>query len=75
MAESERKSSAALLLISWVFVGVPAAWGVSQTVIKSLALFSPPEAAKPAEAPKAAPPASLSPAPGTSPVSGTTAPR
>ena len=28
-----------LLLFSWLFVGVPLAWGVFQTVIKSMALF------------------------------------
>jgi len=27
------------LTIAWTIVGVPALWGVAQTVIKSLALF------------------------------------
>jgi hypothetical protein len=27
------------LILSWIFVGVPAVWGVAQTVLKSLALF------------------------------------
>jgi hypothetical protein len=27
------------LAISWLVVGVPAAWGVTQVVLKSLALF------------------------------------
>jgi hypothetical protein len=27
------------LLLAWAVVGIPAAWGVSQTVAKSLALF------------------------------------
>jgi hypothetical protein len=31
--------SAGLLIFSWLFVGVPLAWGVVQTLIKSLALF------------------------------------
>jgi hypothetical protein len=32
-------SSTGRLLFSWLFVGVPLAWGVMQTIIKSLALF------------------------------------
>ena len=32
----------ARLMISWLWVGVPLAWGVSQTVIKSTALFENP---------------------------------
>ncbi len=32
-------SPVALVIISWAIVGVPALWGVAQTVIKSLALF------------------------------------
>ena len=27
------------LVASWLFVGIPAAWGISQVVMKSLALF------------------------------------
>ena len=27
------------LVIAWAIVGIPAVWGVTQTVIKSLALF------------------------------------
>jgi hypothetical protein len=27
------------LVLSWIFVGVPALWGVSQVFVKSLALF------------------------------------
>ena len=30
-----------LLLVSWLWVGVPLAWGVLETVRKSLALFHP----------------------------------
>ncbi len=33
------------LAISWLWVGVPLAWGVTQTVIKSQALFVAPVAA------------------------------
>ncbi len=32
-------SSPVALVIAWAIVGIPAAWGVAQTVIKSLALF------------------------------------
>jgi len=32
-------SSAGLLIFAWLFVGIPLAWGVTQTVIKSMALF------------------------------------
>lgn len=32
-------SSPAALLVAWAIVGIPAVWGVAQTVIKSLALF------------------------------------
>jgi hypothetical protein len=28
-----------LIIFSWLFVGVPLAWGVTQTIIKSMALF------------------------------------
>lgn len=27
------------VILAWLFVGVPLAWGVSQTFIKALALF------------------------------------
>jgi hypothetical protein len=37
--EPVQKSSAGLLLFAWMFVGIPLAWGVVQTVIKSMALF------------------------------------
>jgi hypothetical protein len=28
-----------LLILAWLFVGLPLAWGVVQTLIKSMALF------------------------------------
>jgi len=28
-----------LIALAWLFVGIPLAWGVSQTILKSLALF------------------------------------
>jgi hypothetical protein len=33
------KSSPIAIALAWLAVGVPLAWGVSQTIIKSLALF------------------------------------
>jgi hypothetical protein len=35
-----RKSSPVSIALAWIAVGVPLAWGVSQTIIKSLALFN-----------------------------------
>ena len=32
-------TSTGALLFSWLFVGIPLVWGVSQTFIKALALF------------------------------------
>lgn len=37
-----RRTSPILLIVAWLIVGIPAAWGVSQTVVKSLALFKSP---------------------------------
>ena len=36
------RSSAPLLFIAWLIVGVPAAWGVTQTVKRSMDLFTAP---------------------------------
>jgi hypothetical protein len=33
------RSSRAAITLAWLAVGVPLAWGVSQTIAKSLALF------------------------------------
>jgi hypothetical protein len=33
------KSSPITIALAWLAVGAPLAWGVSQTIIKSLALF------------------------------------
>jgi hypothetical protein len=33
------------LLLIWIIVGIPLAWGVMQSVKKSMPLFSPPAAA------------------------------
>ncbi|HEX8424979.1 MFS transporter small subunit [Hymenobacter sp.] len=32
-------SSGVSLAVAWLFVGIPLAWGVTQTFIKALALF------------------------------------
>jgi hypothetical protein len=32
-------SSRAAIALAWLVVGLPLAWGVSQTIVKSLALF------------------------------------
>jgi hypothetical protein len=33
------KSSSISITLSWLAVGIPLAWGVAETVVKSLALF------------------------------------
>jgi len=39
--ERERQAGAGLaaLILAWAVVTIPAAWGVAQTVVKSMALF------------------------------------
>ncbi len=37
--EAPPSSSTGFLIFSWLFVGIPLAWGVTQTLIKSMALF------------------------------------
>jgi hypothetical protein len=37
--ERPPSSSVGLLIFAWLFVGLPFAWGVIQTIIKSMALF------------------------------------
>lgn len=39
MSMNESKSSPARLVVSWLVVAVPLAWGVFQSVSKSLPLF------------------------------------
>jgi hypothetical protein len=39
---NENKSSAALVLLAWLFVGVPLGWGVYNTVRNSMKLFQKP---------------------------------
>jgi len=35
----EKKSSALLILLAWLFVSIPAAWGVYNTGLNALKLF------------------------------------
>jgi hypothetical protein len=37
--ESPPTQARGLLIFAWFFVGLPLAWGVWQTIIKSMALF------------------------------------
>jgi hypothetical protein len=49
-----RPTSHLLLIIAWLVVGIPTAWGVSQMVLRSLDLFTAPppaSASRPAKAP------------------------
>jgi hypothetical protein len=39
MAAEVKKSSSLTLIVSWVIVGIPLVWGVTQTFYKALALF------------------------------------
>jgi hypothetical protein len=38
----ESKSSPALILLAWIFVGIPLSWGVYNTVRNSMKLFQKP---------------------------------
>ena len=38
-ADNGKQTSAAMIAFAWLLVGIPLAWGVYQTFIKSLALF------------------------------------
>lgn len=40
MPDKEVKSNPVLLIVSWLWVGIPLAWGVEETIKKALALFS-----------------------------------
>lgn len=35
----ERRARRTRRLVAWLYVGIPAAWGVAQVAIKSVALF------------------------------------
>jgi hypothetical protein len=45
-----------MLVVSWLLVGVPAAWGITQTFKQSLKLFAAPPAATTAATQTAPPP-------------------
>jgi hypothetical protein len=52
MAEPTKKSSAAAILLAWLLVGVPLGWGVYNTILGSMKLFTPPPgASQPAATP------------------------
>lgn len=38
-APAEQSTTSLSVVLAWLYVGVPLAWGVSQTIIKALALF------------------------------------
>jgi hypothetical protein len=40
MVRSEKKSSLPVIAVSWIVVLIPLGWGVVQSVVKSLPLFS-----------------------------------
>ena len=44
MKENTKKSSPAAVLLAWVLVGVPLAWGVYNTLLNSMKLFQAPAA-------------------------------
>ena len=53
--ENTKKSTPAAILLAWVLVGVPLAWGVYNTLLNSMKLFQAPAAntiVVPAGAPK-----------------------
>ena len=39
MNHDDARASIVPRIAAWLFVGVPAAWGVAQVVVKSVALF------------------------------------
>ena len=45
MAE-QKETSVALILLAWLVVGMPAAWGVYNTVLNARKLFTAPVAAR-----------------------------
>jgi len=49
-----KKSSAGLILLAWLVVGIPLGWGVYNTLLNSMKLFqaAPADAAAPAVPPK-----------------------
>ncbi|MDA1029939.1 MAG: hypothetical protein O3A56_00680 [Proteobacteria bacterium] len=39
-SDSQGKTTGFQLLLAWVFVGVPLAWGLYQTILKAVPIFS-----------------------------------
>jgi hypothetical protein len=39
MTEPSRVAERVKLVLAWLFVGIPAAWGIAQVAVKSAALF------------------------------------
>jgi hypothetical protein len=37
---NENNSSVVALILAWLWVGIPLCWGIEQTIIKAMALFS-----------------------------------
>jgi hypothetical protein len=54
MTESVKRSSAQVILLAWLVVGIPLGWGVYNTVLSSMKLFqaAPVRTAAPAVPPK-----------------------
>lgn len=54
MTENLKKSSAGVILLAWLVVGVPLGWGVYNTLLSSMKLFqaAPAGTAAPAVPPK-----------------------
>jgi hypothetical protein len=48
MPESAKKSSASLVLVAWLLVGIPLGWGVYNTLLNSMKLFQAPAMSAPA---------------------------
>ena len=44
MTEELKKSSAGLILVAWLVVGIPLGWGVYNTLLSSMKLFQAPPA-------------------------------
>jgi hypothetical protein len=39
MTSEDKKNTSIILILSWVVVGIPLIWGITQTFYKALALF------------------------------------
>lgn len=38
--ENQQETSTLWIALSWAFVGIPLIWGISQVVVKTLAIFT-----------------------------------